>query len=237
MDISDNTSDAYFRHRQISETTYEQYRLPVYLRSCLPDKNTRILDIGCGFGQMLSALQREGFTHLSGIDILPEAVTHCREKNLNVQLITDLAEFASAQSPGYDVIVMSHVLEHLPKEAIISTLRLIRMNLLQPGGGLLVMVPNAQSNTGCYWAYEDFTHTTIFTAGSIYYVLKSAGFREVEFVDPLGTAGCRPLAGAVKRVLISLYRAKTSFWNKVTGSSFHRPSPQIFTYELKVLAR
>jgi len=51
------------------------------------------------------------------------------------------------------------------------------------------MVPNAQSPVGCYWAYEDFTHTTLFTAGSLYYVLKMAGFKEITFVDPLCIEG------------------------------------------------
>jgi hypothetical protein len=45
------------------------------------------------------------------------------------------------------------------------------------------MVRNVQSNTGSYWAYEYFTHFTLFTSGSIYYVLKMAGFDEIEFVD------------------------------------------------------
>ncbi|MGC9101323.1 MAG: hypothetical protein ACP5HC_08750 [Caldisericum sp.] len=41
------------------------------------------------------------------------------------------------------------------------------------------MVRNVQSNTGAYWAYEDFSHFTLFTSGSIYYVLKMAGFDEI----------------------------------------------------------
>lgn len=43
------------------------------------------------------------------------------------------------------------------------------------------MMPNAQSNTDCYWAYEDFTHYTLFIAGSLLYVLREAGFTNIEF--------------------------------------------------------
>ena len=38
-----------------------------------------------------------------------------------------------------------------------------------------------QLNTDCYWAYEDFTHYTLFIAGSLLYVLREAGFTNIEF--------------------------------------------------------
>ncbi|MBL0306338.1 MAG: hypothetical protein IPQ25_09965 [Chitinophagaceae bacterium] len=82
---------------------------------------------------------------------------------------------------------MSHVLEHIEKEKIIDTLIHIRKNLLKKGGVFLLMVPNAQSYTGAYWRYEDFTHNIMFTAGSCIYVLKAAGFENIEFIDPDGT--------------------------------------------------
>jgi hypothetical protein len=99
------------------------------------------------------------------------------------------------------------------------------------------MVPNAQSNTGAYWAYEDFTHHTLFTTGSIYYVLKSAGFDSIEFLDPQGTSNSGFAIKIIKRLFLKVYKLKKLFWNKVTSSSYHEPSPEIFTYELKVLAK
>jgi 2-polyprenyl-3-methyl-5-hydroxy-6-metoxy-1,4-benzoquinol methylase len=233
----ENINGKYFKHRNISESTYENYKLPAYLKTNLPDKSSIILDIGCGLGQMLIALQKEGYENVCGIDILPEAVDYCQNHNLKVQLITDLIDFTTTCTTTYDFIVMSHVLEHLSKDTIIDTLQLIRNKLLKPGGVFFIMVPNAQSNTGCYWAYEDFTHTTLFTAGSLYFVLKSAGFEQVEFIDPLGTADSHPFVKLLKLFLIPIYKAKIAFWNRITNSSFHRPSPQVYTYELKVLTR
>lgn len=55
------------------------------------------------------------------------------------------------------------------------------------------MVPNAQSYTGAYWRYEDFTHNIMFTAGSSTYVLRSAGFENIEFLDPDGTMYMNPV--------------------------------------------
>ena len=75
----------------------------------------------------------------------------------------DCVDFANYQGGAVDVIIMSHVLEHFPKDNIIPTLKKA-YNILNPNGKLIVSVPNAQSNTGSYWAYEDFTHSTLFTS-------------------------------------------------------------------------
>jgi hypothetical protein len=52
-------------------------------------------------------------------------------------------------------------------------------DLLAPDVGLILMVPNVQSNTSSYWRWEDFTHEWLFTLGSIKYVLKFVGFNHI----------------------------------------------------------
>ena len=137
----------------------------------------------------------------------------------------------------YDCVLMSHVLEHLSKDHVIPMLRKIRSDILTEHGKLVLMVPNAQSNTDCYWAYEDFTHYTLFTAGSLFYVLREAGFTAIEFLDPDGLGNSTGWKKFVKRLLLKAYIKNKLFWNKVTGSAYHQPSPMIFTWELKCLAR
>jgi 2-polyprenyl-3-methyl-5-hydroxy-6-metoxy-1,4-benzoquinol methylase len=235
--ISDCDS-LYFKNRNIPTNYYINCGLQGYLKHKLPDnKESKILDIGCGFGQTLISLGNAGYTDLHGIDISDEAVTICLGLGLNVQKINDIVSYAETSKSKYDVIIMSHVLEHIEKQAIVNTLRNIKQGLMNPKASLIVMVPNAQSNTGCYWAYEDFTHTTLFTAGSLYYVLKSAGFETVEYIDPLGTEGHRFYWQWLIKSFLHFYRLKIKFWNFVTQSSFHGPSPQIFTYEIKVIAK
>jgi predicted TPR repeat methyltransferase len=230
--------DDYFKCRNIEQGFYQGYRLPPYFKNVVPrNKSARILDIGCGFGQMLLALRKEGYRHLTGIDISAEAIDFCLKQDIEAIQTQDLIDFCRASGKKYDLIIMSHVLEHLEKAKIIETLHAIKAHLMQTGAALIIMVPNAQSSTGCYWAYEDFTHTTLFTAGSLYFVLKSAGFESVEFLDPDGLAGSKPVIRHLRRLLLLLYRAKLNFWNFVTISSFHRPSPQIFTFEIKAVAK
>lgn len=225
----------YFELRNVNPATYSEYEVPAYLKDVLTNNQANILDFGCGFGQLTVALLGSGYQNVEGADINFVAIKSLQERGLIVHDLNSSTVFFESHVNSYDIVIVSHVLEHLPKDQIISKLSLLR-NLLKTTGQIIVMVPNAQSNTGAYWAYEDFTHNTLFTTGSIYYVLKAAGFSDVSFLDADGLAGMSGIKRLVKKFLLSLYQVNYRFWNKVTSSSFHRPSPQIFSYELKVMA-
>jgi len=229
--------DDYFALRNVEAKSYEGSALPAYLTKVLTDPDKHILDFGCGFGQMISTLKHNGFSSVEGADINSAAICHLRDRQIIVHDLKSEADFYDMHAGSYDFVIMSHVLEHFPKSEVINQLRQIH-KILKSGGTLIVMVPNAQSNTGCYWAYEDFTHHLLFTSGSLYYVLKASGFSSVEFIDIDCTAGTRSILKRVARIcLLRLYRWNLEFWNKVTGSAYHAPSPKIFSYEIKALAR
>lgn len=229
--------ERYFAWRQISPEDYASYKLPAYLHQLVRTMpSPRILDFGCGFGQLLSALKSVGVELAEGVDIQPSAIEFCRGRGLQCYDAATEPDFFKDRTGAYDFIIMSHVLEHFPKDQVIQELKRIK-KLLKPGGGLVVMVPNAQANTGAYWAYEDFTHHLLFTSGSLYYVLKSAGFNTVEFLDPDCTAHLSPWMRILKKVLLGVYVANLRFWNFVTSSAYHGPSQPIFSYEIKALAR
>lgn len=241
MDSSTNKeikTKSYFSNRNVDESSYSNYSLPRYLTPYFNEsgKNLDILDIGCGLGQLLDHLKKRGFTSLYGIDINDESINECRKKNLSVDKIQDIRDYAQKSTRKFDRIVMSHVLEHIDKEDIIDTLIHIKKYLLKDGGVFLLIVPNAQSSTGAYWRYEDFTHTILFTSGSCYYVLKSAGFSTIEFIDPDGTKHMSPIKRMIIKIFISFYKIREDFWNKILQTSFHKASPRIYTFELKVAA-
>lgn len=226
----------YFEFRNITEEYYKNYKLPRWIQNEIKDKNANILDYGCGFGQMLFALKNAGYGNIYGVDIEKRAINYCISKGLNVKEL-DLNNLSNPFSIKFDYIIMSHVLEHIPKNEIINTLVIIKNEFLAENGKLLIAVPNAQSNTGCYWAYEDWTHTTLFTSGSIYYVLRAAGFKTVEFLDIDCTLEDHILKKMVRKFFLYLYKLNKNFWNKITCSSYHKPSPMIFSYEIKVKAK
>lgn len=225
----------YFEFRKVDKMTYLNYQLPLWILNELTDKNLKILDYGCGYGQNLNTLISNGFSNVKGIDIEKNAIAHCLQNNLDVKEI-DLNNLINPFNIKFDVIILSHIIEHIKKEEIIITLSKIKDYFLVDGGKLLIAVPNAQSATDSYWAYEDWTHTTLFTSGSIYYVLKAAGFSKIEFLDINCTLGMSPLKKGLKKILLAFFKFNKLFWNKVTNSSYHKTSPQIFSFEIKVKA-
>ena len=224
--------DNYFSCRNLSKDKYLGFNLPRYIENYLPkNKMAKIIDIGCGFGQTLNCLKKRGYDNIIGIDVSKEAIKKCKEDGLVVEEknLMDL-------EGNYDFIFFNHVLEHVDKNQVMGVLKKIYSSL-ENEGKLYITVPNAQSNTGCYWAYEDFTHCTLYTAGSLEFVLKSAGFECIIFVD---IDGCSEVNNVIKKYikkfLLNIYRLNNSFWNKVTSSYYHRESKIINTYELKIIA-
>jgi 2-polyprenyl-3-methyl-5-hydroxy-6-metoxy-1,4-benzoquinol methylase len=199
------------------------------------DKAARILDLGCGRGGILRSLRKMGYENLSGIDGDAAAVDYCRTSGLAVDL-GDIVSWCSTTSERFDLVILNHVLEHLDKPSVIPFLKTLA-EILSQGGTLYVAVPNAQSNTGSYWAFEDFTHSTIFTSGSIHYVAIMAGFRSVEYLDMDCTAGSKFHISIFRKSLLFLYKANKKFWNKVTRSAYHSDSPDIYSYEIKAALR
>lgn len=105
-----------------------------------PFGNGRLLDVGCGQGALLKRMNRLGW-RCWGIDVSPHAVAETQRNVPEATVfLSDLAHLSTQQS--FDVIVMSHVLEHLPKP--VDGLRQCH-RLLSPGGKLVLSIPNLGS--------------------------------------------------------------------------------------------
>ncbi len=83
---------------------------------------------------------------------------------------------------------------------------------------------------------DNFTHNLLFTAGSLEYVLKCAGFSKIMVLDPYGTSNNPILIRFVRQILVKMYYYWKRFWMKIMGNSYHVPSPVVYTWEVKVIA-
>ncbi|MCK9367473.1 MAG: class I SAM-dependent methyltransferase [Metallibacterium scheffleri] len=225
----------YFEARQVHEPIGTT-TLPPWFDQFLPlDFNSSILDVGCGLGGMLRALKDRGYMDVRGIENDEGAIRYCIDNNLMVHRY-DIRKLSHHDFDKFDLIIINHVIEHMPKNLIINILSELRL-MLRGGGLMYIGVPNAQSNVGSYWMYEDFTHETLFTSGSLYYVAHMAGFNAIEFLDIDCTAGTGYFKRFIRKLLLRLYGLNKQFWNKVTRSIYHGPSPIIFSWEIKALIR
>ena len=161
-----------------------------------PARDARLLDLGCGYGEFLYYLQRQGYAQTRGIDLDPAQVEVARRLGVRNVQRAEARAFLAANG-DFDCIAALDVLEHFPQDDVLPLLKLVR-RALRPGGRLLCQVPNlAAFHTPLF--FMDFTHRTPFTAPSLKQALEMAGFANVR-VYPMGPVA-HGLASALRALL------------------------------------
>lgn len=89
-----------------------------------------ILELGCGTGAVISECQRRGLaSEFTAIDCSYEAIKHLRSRSAGIRsIVADIADPAFELDQTFDVVVLSHVLEHLQQpldvlRRIVNTVR------------------------------------------------------------------------------------------------------------------
>jgi 2-polyprenyl-3-methyl-5-hydroxy-6-metoxy-1,4-benzoquinol methylase len=155
-----------------------QYYRRNYLKHLPPEKNARIIDLGCGMGHFLNFLEVGGYKNYLGVDISEENIEFCKKNGFNVEL-GNIFDFLKKSPDNYDVIIMNDIIEHLEKSEILNVLEII-FKKLNPGGRLIIKTPNASNPIMASSSrYYDFTHELLFTEESLSQVLKISGFNQV----------------------------------------------------------
>lgn len=150
-----------------------------YKRLIPEDKNIKILDIGCGTGDFLFFLKKEGYANFEGVDIGKDQIDFCK-RNITekVRHIEDIRGYLAENPNTFDVITMLNVIEHLPKGEIVDTLKSIN-NALRKKGRFIVQTVNMANLSCSYNRYIDFTHEVGFTERSLTDILRVADFSRI----------------------------------------------------------
>lgn len=96
-----------------------------------------LLDLGCGDGTVLWLARRDGWA-VKGVELYPEQTALVRD-TLGLDVETSDIMSYDGRPMTYDVVVLTHVLEHLPDP--VAALRKIR-ELLKSGGVAVLEFPN-----------------------------------------------------------------------------------------------
>ena len=140
-----------------------------------------ILDVGCGTGSFLYFAKNAGM-QIRGVELNPKARTIAKDK-LNTSVLSNISQLG--QEEKFDIITLWHVLEHLENfESVILKLR----EHLNPGGLLVIAVPNFNSRDASYykeyWAAFDVPrHLFHFSRETFQYVSDMANF---DLIDEKG---------------------------------------------------
>ena len=175
------------------------------LDACGAGHGQRFLDVGCNLGYLVEAAKRRGY-HARGLDGSAAAVAFGRER-LGLDLTHARIESAQVDPASQDVIVLNHVLEHLPDPG--AALRLVR-GWLRPGGLLLIGLPNFASPiarfAGARWAgLVPAQHVWHFTPAALRHLVTTTGFAEVRWQTRMLTYVPKGAKGwtlyAIRRIL------------------------------------
>jgi 2-polyprenyl-3-methyl-5-hydroxy-6-metoxy-1,4-benzoquinol methylase len=144
----------------------------------------RLLDVGCGVGQLLQVAQARGY-QVAGCDISAWATDYARGAGYDVR--TGTLEEIHYEDSRFDIAVASHTLEHVP--APLPFLQEVR-RVLRDDGLLVIAVPNfasvmAQTLRNHWAGLLPDQHLWHFTPKTLEAMLHKAGFQTLEVTsDP-----------------------------------------------------
>ncbi len=208
------------------------------LLNVIPVDARRILEIGCGAGQLGAALKLRQQSHVTGIDMNTDAINFAA-KHIDVAIATDIEVFDFPwEDESFDCIIAGDILEHLKDPwKMLSCAR----RLLASGGTIVVSIPNVSNLEIIYqiseglWNYTDAglldrTHLRFFTKTTFLSALISSGFK-VRNLIPLLSAQYGDLPETVRTA-----GGPVSFGNVSINLRDANHVLDIFTYQWLFLA-
>jgi SAM-dependent methyltransferase len=176
-------SDAYISHNSAGFSLFNwAYRVARYFAIRKKyglvrhfTKGERLLDIGCGTGELLKYCKRKGFV-VQGVEPNESPRKYAIEQN-GIDVKSSLTELSGGVD-DFDCIMLWHVLEHI--HSLNTTLDDIK-RILNKEGLLVIAVPNHESFDAkfynSFWAgYDVPRHLYHFTRDSIFRFADKHGF-------------------------------------------------------------
>lgn len=160
-------------------------------------KGSKVLDLGCGRGEFLELLKKNG-VEAEGLDLNSHMVEACLTKGLNCRRADLLEELAARPDDSLDGVFSSQVIEHLPPAAIKRLIELAFAKL-RPSGILVLETVNPLSLFALVHIYFlDLSHLTPVHPQAAKFLAETAGFRDVDirYSAPLEREKLQTLPGA-----------------------------------------
>lgn len=112
------------------------------------DRDTPVLDVGCGYGRNLDLLRQMGFTRLTGVEKNPQLAAEVSARGFRCLS----PEQAEQEDGSYGMLLMSHIVEHFEYQDLKGFIENY-LRLLSEGGSLVIVTPLFHDAF-----YNDFDH-------------------------------------------------------------------------------
>lgn len=153
----------------------------LHFRRFLPrDREAEILDAGCGAGNLVYWMQKEGYSNARGIDSSVDQIAAGQALGIENLEVADLLDVLGNSRDHFQVIFMRDVLEHIEKEHVLPMLDMC-LAALKPGGRLVMQMPNGASPVVGRVLYGDFTHESAYTVTSLSQLFLLSGYDDLRF--------------------------------------------------------
>lgn len=186
--IMSNLGKTYRAMLRVTPLYYERKkRSLMYLDKVTPG---RLLEVGCGNGNQLAQMHALGWK-VEGQEVDPKAAEHARNAHGLPVHLGALEEIAFPDAT-FDVIIMSHVIEHVYDPIALLT---ECYRILKPNGVLLIFTPNIESHghrrfKSCWFALDPPRHLYLFSRSSLHACAKRAGYGSIKiWTTPAYTPG------------------------------------------------
>ena len=137
-----------------------------------------VLDAGCGRGEFLEILRERGIA-ASGVDVNPEMVAQCRERDLQVTEGDLLAHLAALPDGALGGLFAAQVVEHLEPAYLLRFIDTAFLKL-RPGSRIVLETINVASWSAFFQSYvRDITHVRPLHPETLAYLVGAGGFRNV----------------------------------------------------------
>jgi SAM-dependent methyltransferase len=148
-----------------------------------------LLEIGFGNGNFLAWARSRG-ARIAGIEIIPELIAAAKTEGVPL-LPAEIETIAADHAGRFDSIIAIDVFEHFPLDMVARRIAAC-LEMLKPGGKLLLRFPNAQSPFGLPQQFGDPTHKSALSRGVIEQLTMNLDYRVVRYSGPYRIVGRFP---------------------------------------------
>lgn len=171
---------------QLQDREYGNIEMSLnYLKTKIPSKNPKILDIGCSYGSLVNHLYKTGYKDVYGIETNENHIQKGRKEypKLSKRIKCYEGSVLPYENCSFDVVLMFDVIEHIPN--VKDFLREQVYRVLRKNGTFIFQTPNKYINipweiinSRSFIAYKQY-HCSLQTRKQLEQTLLKIGFKDI----------------------------------------------------------